>query len=191
MSQYGQQQQYGQQGGQDDYSQQAPGQGYGQQDDQGYDQQQQGGDQYGQPDQNGYGQDQQDQQDPSQQDPSQPGFGQPGQQGRQPPTKRPGQPGQQGAMTKKPEAGKPGELKKPDEEEGKDGKEMAHKLASKSGRKYDKNHHNAMYHQGKVAAAGFTPEHMESFIHLGTYALGALSNQHGLAPDAPAPEGQE
>ena len=32
---------------------------------------------------------------------------------------------------------------------------------------------------------------MESFIHLGTYALGALSNQHGLAPDAPLPEGEE
>ena len=41
------------------------------------------------------------------------------------------------------------------------------------------------------AAAGFTKEHMESFIHLGTYALGALSNQHGLAPDAPHPEGEE
>lgn len=42
-----------------------------------------------------------------------------------------------------------------------------------------------------TAAAGFTKEHMESFIHLGTYALGALSNQHGLAPDAPHPDGQE
>lgn len=41
------------------------------------------------------------------------------------------------------------------------------------------------------AAAGFAKEHMESFIHLGTCALGALSNQHGLAPDAPHPEGEE
>ena len=48
----------------------------------------------------------------------------------------------------KPEAGKPGDLKK--NEEGKDGKEIAHKPVSKSGRTYDKNHHNAMYHQGKV-----------------------------------------
>ena len=38
----------------------------------------------------------------------------------------------------------------------------------------------------KVALGGFTKDHMESFIHLGAYALGALSNQHGLAPDAPA-----
>ena len=37
----------------------------------------------------------------------------------------------------------------------------------------------------QVAHGGFTKDHMESFIHLGTYALGALSNQHGLAPDAP------
>lgn len=42
-----------------------------------------------------------------------------------------------------------------------------------------------------TAAGGFTKDHMESFIHLGTYALGALSNQHGLAPDAPHPEGEE
>lgn len=37
----------------------------------------------------------------------------------------------------------------------------------------------------QVAQGGFSKDHMESFIHLGTYALGALSNQHGLAPDAP------
>ena len=42
----------------------------------------------------------------------------------------------------------------------------------------------------KVASNGFTKDHMESFIHLGTYALGALSNQHGLAPDAPADPAQ-
>ena len=69
-----------------------------------------------------------------------------GQQGRQPPNTRPGQ---QGAMTKRqPEAGKTGELRK--KEKGKDGKEMDYKSISKSGRTYDKNHHNAIYHQGKV-----------------------------------------
>lgn len=52
-------------------------------------------------------------------------------------------------MTKRqPEAGKPGEPKKKEDE--KDGKEMANKPVGKSGRTYDKNHHNAMYHQGKV-----------------------------------------
>ena len=54
----------------------------------------------------------------------------------------------------KPEAGKSGELKK--KEEGEDGKEMAHKTVSKSGRTYDKNHHNAMYHQGKVGEYSFS-----------------------------------
>lgn len=54
-----------------------------------------------------------------------------------------------------------------------------------SKRQYDHKHHNAMFHQGQVAAGGFTKDHMDSFIHLGTYAMGALGNQHGLTPDAP------
>ena len=176
MSQYGQQQQYGQQAGPDDYSQQGQDQGYGQQDDQGYDQQQQGEDQYGQQDPNGYGQEQPEQQDPNQQGFDQQGLGQQGfgqqgqqrQQGRQGPQTPNKRPGQQGAMTKaqpgtgKPEAGKPeaGKLedykKKKEEErkkeEAKGGKEKTdiNKSVSKTGRTYDKNHHNAMHHQGKV-----------------------------------------
>lgn len=35
---------------------------------------------------------------------------------------------------------------------------------------------------------GFTNEHMDSFIHLGTYALGALSNTHGFTPDSMHPD---
>lgn len=52
-------------------------------------------------------------------------------------------------------------------------------------KKIQKANYETRYHQSKTAASGFTKDHMESFIHLGTYALGALSNQHGLAPDAP------
>lgn len=48
-----------------------------------------------------------------------------------------------------------------------------------------------MYHQGNVAASGFTKEHMESFVHLDTYALGALGNQHGLTPEAPRDPAKE
>ncbi len=77
----------------------------------------------------------------------------------------------------------------------KDGNEnklgMQKKQMGNSKRTYHHTHHNAMHHQGKVAAGGFTTEHMESFIHLGTYALGALGNQHGLTPDAPRDPAEE
>ena len=53
----------------------------------------------------------------------------------------------------KTEAGKPEELKK--NEEGKEGKEMAQKSVSKPGRTYDKNHHNATYHQSRVGECRF------------------------------------
>ena len=40
----------------------------------------------------------------------------------------------------------------------------------------------------EIAANGFTPEHIESLLHLGTYAMGALANTHGLAPAKPVEE---
>ena len=73
-----------------------------------------------------------------------------------------------------------------------------------SQRNYDPSHHNALYHMGQAAGKfrssklsfrllistsgnGFTTEHIDSFLHLGTYALGALANTHNLAPAAPHP----
>ncbi|KAL8790918.1 MAG: hypothetical protein Q9213_000343 [Squamulea squamosa] len=58
-------------------------------------------------------------------------------------------------------------------------------------RNYHKTHHNALYHMSATAKNGFTREHMESFIHLGVYALGALANSHGLAPATAHPGGQQ
>ncbi|KAG8528776.1 uncharacterized protein KY384_006464 [Bacidia gigantensis] len=57
-----------------------------------------------------------------------------------------------------------------------------------TGRNYHPTHHNALYHMSQTANNGFTKDHMDSFLHLGTYALGALANQHSLAPDAMHPE---
>ena len=57
-----------------------------------------------------------------------------------------------------------------------------------TGRNYHKTHHNALYHMSQTANNGFTKDHMDSFLHLGTYALGALANQHSLAPDHTHPE---
>jgi len=53
------------------------------------------------------------------------------------------------------------------------------------GRTYHPSHHNALHYMGKAASNGFTPEHIDSLLHLGTYAMGALANTHGLAPDEP------
>lgn len=70
---------------------------------------------------------------------------------------------------------------------------------------YHPSHHNALHYMGKaasefvsdsssssvtstdieIAGNGFTPEHIDSLLHLGTYAMGALANTHGLAPAEP------
>ncbi|MCJ1450749.1 hypothetical protein MMC28_001083 [Mycoblastus sanguinarius] len=176
MSQYGAQQQYGAPQGQ--YNQQAPPQ----QQSQGYDQQdpsQQNPSQYGQQ-QNSFGQDAQE--DPSQQDNSQYGGPQGQSNGYQAqPSQAPKTPDQ--AMTKQAPKNVAAQQHHPSGKENQKPKAPRKKTT----KKHEKNYHNTLYHQSQAAKLGFTKAHMESFIHLGNYALGALSNQHEIAPDAPHP----